>query len=135
MTLSEMHVGDSASFTKTITQTDVYNFAGVSGDFNPAHVDAISASKGMFGQPIAHGMLVASLISTVLGTKLPGPGVIYMGQELKFVRPVYYNDTVTATVTVKEIVPEKKKVVLDTICTNQDGATVISGTAVMRPPM
>ena len=135
MRLDELKVGDSGSFTKTITETDVYNFAGISGDFNPAHVNAVEASKGIFGERIAHGFLVGSLISTVVGTVMPGPGTIYMGQELKFLKPVRFGDTVTATVTVKEILTEKKRVIADTVCVNQNGETVISGTAVFRPPL
>jgi 3-hydroxybutyryl-CoA dehydratase len=135
MRLDELKVGDSGSFTKTITETDVYNFAGISGDFNPAHVNAVEASKGIFGERIAHGFLVGSLISTVVGTVMPGPGTIYMGQELKFLKPVRFGDTVTATVTVKEILTEKKRVIADTVCVNQKGETVISGTAVFRPPL
>ena len=135
MTLSELKVGDSGSFTKTITESDVYGFAGISGDFNPAHVNAVAASKGMFGERIAHGFLVGSLISTVVGTILPGPGTIYMGQEMKFLKPVRFGDTITATVTIREILYEKKKVLADTVCVNQNGDTVISGSAVFRPPL
>ena len=83
ITISEMKLGDSASFTKTVSEHDVYTYAGVSGDFNPAHVNEVEAQKGMFGKRIAHGMLSAGFISTVLGTQLPGPGTIYMGQELR----------------------------------------------------
>jgi len=95
----------------------------------------VEASKGIFGERIAHGFLVGSLISTVVGTVMPGPGTIYMGQELKFLKPVRFGDTVTATVTVKEILTEKKRVIADTVCVNQNGETVISGTAVFRPPL
>ena len=135
MTLSELKVGDSGSFTKTISEADVYGFAGISGDFNPAHVNAVEAAKGIFGERIAHGFLVGSLISTVVGTVMPGPGTIYMGQELKFLKPVRFGDTITATVTVREILTEKKRVIADTNCVNQNGETVISGEAVFRPPL
>ncbi|MBO4872996.1 MAG: MaoC family dehydratase [Lachnospiraceae bacterium] len=135
MTLSELKVGDSGSFTKTISESDVYGFAGISGDFNPAHVNAVEASKGIFGERIAHGFLVGSLISTVVGTVLPGPGTIYMGQNLKFLKPVRFGDTVTATVTIREILLDKKRVIADTFCVNQNGETVISGEAVFRPPL
>ena len=107
ITISEMKLGDSASFTKTVSEHDVYTYAGVSGDFNPAHVNEVEAQKGMFGKRIAHGMLSAGFISTVLGTQLPGPGTIYMGQELRFTKPVFFGDTITATVTVAELIPEK----------------------------
>ena len=134
ITISEMKVGDSASFTKTVSEHDVYTYAGVSGDFNPAHVNEVEAQKGMFGKRIAHGMLSAGFISTVLGTQLPGPGTIYMGQELRFTKPVFFGDTITATVTVAELIPEKNRAILDTVCTNQNGDAVIKGKATVMPP-
>lgn len=134
ITISEMELGDSASFTKTVSEHDVYTYAGVSGDFNPAHVNEVEAQKGMFGKRIAHGMLSAGFISTVLGTQLPGPGTIYMGQELRFTKPVFFGDTITATVTVAELIPEKNRAILDTVCTNQNGEVVIKGKATVMPP-
>ena len=134
ITISEMKVGDSASFTKNVSEHDVYTYAGVSGDFNPAHVNEVEAQKGMFGKRIAHGMLSAGFISTVLGTQLPGPGTIYMGQELRFTKPVFFGDTITATVTVAELIPEKNRAILDTVCTNQNGDVVIKGKATVMPP-
>ena len=134
ITINEMKIGDSASFTKTVTDTDVYMFAGISGDFNPAHVNQVEAEKGMFGKRIAHGMLSAGFISAVLGTMLPGPGTIYMGQELRFTKPVAIGDTITATVTVAEMIIEKNRVILDTVCTNQNGEIVIKGKATVMPP-
>ena len=134
ITISEMKVGDSASFTKTVSEHDVYTYAGVSGHFNPAHVNEVEAQKGMFGKRIAHGMLSAGFISTVLGTQLPGPGTIYMGQELRFTKPVFFGDTITATVTVAELIPEKNRAILDTVCTNQNGDVVIKGKATVMPP-
>lgn len=134
ITISEMKLGDSASFTKTVSEHDVYTYAGVSGDFNPAHVNEVEAQKGMFGKRIAHGMLSSGFISTVLGTQLPGPGTIYMGQELRFTKPVFFGDTITATVTVAELIPEKNRAILDTVCTNQNGEVVIKGKATVMPP-
>lgn len=134
ITISEMQVGDSASFTKTVSEHDVYTYAGVSGDFNPAHVNEVEAQKGMFGKRIAHGMLSVGFISTILGTQLPGPGTIYMGQELRFTKPVFFGDTITATVTVVELIPEKNRAILDTVCTNQNGEVVIKGKATVMPP-
>lgn len=134
ITINEMKIGDSASFTKTVSETDVYLFAGISGDFNPAHVNQTEAEKGMFGKRIAHGMLSAGFISAVLGTMLPGPGTIYMGQELRFTKPVAIGDTITATVTVAEMIIEKNRVILDTVCTNQNGEIVIKGKATVMPP-
>lgn len=134
ITINEMKIGDSASFTKTVSETDVYLFAGITGDFNPAHVNQVEAEKGMFGKRIAHGMLSAGFISAVLGTMLPGPGTIYMGQELRFTKPVAIGDTITATVTVAEMIIEKNRVILDTVCTNQNGEIVIKGKATVMPP-
>ena len=96
MTIQEMKIGDHASVTKTVSETDVYLFAGITGDLNPAHTNEVAASKTMFKTRIAHGMLGAGFISAVLGMYLPGPGTIYMGQELKFTKPVHIGDTVTA---------------------------------------
>lgn len=134
MTIRERKIGDQASTAKTISESDVYLFAGITGDHNPAHVNEVYASQTRFGRRIAHGILSAGLISAVLAMKLPGPGTIYLGQELKFVRPVYFGDTITATCTVSELLPEKNIARLETVCTNQDEAVVIKGTATVMPP-
>ena len=134
MTIRELKIGGQASTAKTISESDVYLFAGITGDHNPAHVNEVYASQTRFGRRIAHGILSAGLISAVLAMKLPGPGTIYLGQELKFVRPVYFGDTITATCTVSELLPEKNIARLETVCTNQDGAVVIKGTATVMPP-
>ena len=134
MTIQEMKIGDHASVTKTVSETDVYLFAGITGDLNPAHTNEVAASKTMFKTRIAHGMLGAGFISAVLGMYLPGPGTIYMGQELKFTNPVHIGDTVTATATVEEIILEKNRVILDTTVVNQDGEVVIKGKATVMPP-
>lgn len=134
MTTQEMKIGDHASVTKTVSETDVYLFAGITGDLNPAHTNEVAASKTMFKTRIAHGMLGAGFISAVLGMYLPGPGTIYMGQELKFTKPVHIGDTVTATATVEEIILEKNRVILDTTVVNQDGEIVIKGKATVMPP-
>ncbi|MDR1807752.1 MAG: MaoC family dehydratase [Propionibacteriaceae bacterium] len=133
MYYDEMKVGDSASFAKTITDTDIYNFAGVTGDFNPAHVNQVYAAATPFGGRIAHGMLCGSLFSTVFGTQMPGLGSIYVAQSLSFRAPVKPGDTITATVTVKELA-EKGRVIFDTTATNQDGTVVITGEATLLPP-
>jgi len=133
-TVSEMKIGDFAEFTKTVTESDVYQFAGITGDFNPAHINEEYAKNTMFKTRIAHGMLSAGFISTVLGTKLPGPGTIYLKQELAFIAPVKIGDTVTARVEVKELIPEKNRVILRTVCRNQDGKDVLDGEAVMMAP-
>jgi 3-hydroxybutyryl-CoA dehydratase len=126
---SEIKVGDTAQFSKTITETDVYNYAGVVGEFNPMHINAEVAKKGPFEQRVAHGMISAGLISTVLGTDLPGPGTIYLGQELSFRAPVFFGDTLTATLEVTEKREEKNIVRLSTIVTKQDGTEVTTGVA------
>lgn len=133
-TIDTIQIGDSASFTKTVTEADVILYAGISGDLNPAHINDEHAKGSMFGQRIAHGMLSAGFISAVLGMYLPGPGTIYMGQELRFVKPVYIGDTVTATATVSERIVEKNRLKLETVVTNQRGETVITGTATVMPP-
>lgn len=134
LTIDQINIGDSASFSKTVTESDVILFAGVTGDFNPAHVNAEYAKTGMFGQRIAHGMLSAGFISNVLANQLPGPGTIYLGQELRFTKPVFFGDTVTATVTVIEKNEEKNRLKLDTTVTNQKGEKVITGVATVMPP-
>lgn len=118
-TIDTIQIGDFAVFSKTISESDVYLYAGISGDFNPAHVNAVEAEKGMFGERIAHGMLTASFISTVLGTHLPGPGTIYLGQELSFKRPVKFGDTIEAKVEVIERIVEKNRLILRTTCTDR----------------
>lgn len=134
LTIDEIQVGDSATFEKTITETDVYMYAGISGDINPAHINEEFMKKSMFKGRIVHGMLTAGLVSAVLGTQLPGPGTIYLGQEIKFKAPVRFNDTVKATVKVIEKLQEKNRLVLETICENQEGTIVFSGKATVMPP-
>jgi 3-hydroxybutyryl-CoA dehydratase len=134
LTIQEIQIGDVSMFTKTVTEADITLYAGLSGDFNPAHVNAVEAEKGMFGRRIAHGMLSAGFISTVLGTQLPGPGTIYMGQELRFVKPVFIGDTVTAVCTVVERIEEKNRIKLETVVKNQNGENVITGFATVMPP-
>lgn len=125
-------VGQSASFTKTISEYDVYGFAGIVGDYNSVHINKVEAQKSIFGERIAHGMLGASLISTVLGMKLPGPGTVYLEQNLKFKRPVYFGDTITAVVVVSEIMnPQKGIYKLETIVKNQKEEIVTDGYAVV----
>ena len=132
--INEISIGDSASFQKTITETDVYLFAGITGDFNPAHLNDIEAKKTIFGERIVHGMLTASLISAVLGVQFPGPGTIYLGQDLIFKAPVKFGDTVKATVKVIKIIKQKNIVKLKTFCTNQKGQIVVEGLATVMPP-
>ncbi len=133
-TYDEINIGDTASFTKTMSETDIYLFAGITGDLNPAHVDAVSAADGMFKQRIAHGMLSGSFISTVLAMKLPGPGTIYLGQELSFRGPVFIGDTITAKVECTEKLEQRKWLKFKTTVTNQDGKLVVDGNATVIPP-
>lgn len=132
-TIHDMKPGDGAEFTKTVSESDVYGFAGITGDFNPAHIDEEYAKGTFFKKRIAHGMLSAGFISTVLGTRLPGAGAVYMKQELSFLAPVYIGDTITARAEVVEVQVEKNRVTLRTTCTNQDGKVVLDGTALMSP--
>jgi phosphotransacetylase/acyl dehydratase len=133
-TFDELAVGESASLSHTVTQRDIDLFAAATGDVNPAHVDPAYAATGMFHHVIIHGIWGAGLISAVLGTRLPGPGTIYLGQELRFRRPVGIGDTITATLTVREKRAERGDVTLDCVCINQDGKAVITGTAEVRAP-
>ncbi len=134
LTIDQMHVGQYALLEKTITDADVYIFAGVTGDMNPVHLDDLYASCSIFQHRIVHGGLVASLFSTVLGTTLPGIGTIYLKQESKFVKPVFIGDTVQIKVEVKELNLEKNRVTLLTTATNQNGDKVVVGEAVVMPP-
>jgi 3-hydroxybutyryl-CoA dehydratase len=124
-------VGQRAAFSKTITEADIQAFAQLSGDRNPLHLDDAFARRSRFGRPVAHGVLVAGVISAVLGNVLPGPGAIYLSQTLKFLRPVFPGDTVTATVEVTAYREDKGIVTLQTICTNQAGLKVVDGEAVL----
>lgn len=133
-TIEELQVGQAASFSKTISESDVYMFAGVTGDVNPAHVNEAYAQTTPFKTRIAHGILSAGLISAVLGTQLPGPGAIYASQTLKFTAPVHIGDTITAKATIKELIPERNRAIVETVCRNQDGIVVTMGEAVLLPP-
>lgn len=128
--LEDLTVGMSESYAKTVTEADIVLYAGVSGDTNPVHINQAFAEKTMFKGRIAHGMLSAAFISTVLGTKLPGPGAIYVSQNLKFKAPVYIGDTVEARATVKEVITEKRRVILETVCLVND-KVVLEGEAML----
>ncbi len=132
--IDQLQPGMSASIAKTVTEADIILFAGISTDVNPAHIDEEYSKGTMFGGRIAHGMLSAGFISAVLANKLPGPGTIYLSQTLKFKAPVRPGDTVTATVTVKEVNVAKNRVTLDTVCTVA-GKVVIEGESLMMPPV
>nr|WP_258929063.1 MaoC family dehydratase [Desulfoferrobacter suflitae] len=129
-----MKVGAAAQFAKTVSEVDVYLYAGLSDDFNPAHINEAHARKPVFKTRIAHGMPAAGFISAVLGTQLPAPGSIYIRQELNFLAPVHMGDTITARVEVVEVDNGKKRVRMRTTCVNQNSETVLDGEAVVSPP-
>jgi 3-hydroxybutyryl-CoA dehydratase len=131
--IEELSVGMTALFAKTVTEADIVLFAGISGDINPVHLNHEFATETMFEGRIAHGMLTAGFISTVIGTKLPGPGAIYLKQSLNFRAPVRAGDTVRARTTIKEIVPEKRRVVMETVATVGD-RVVLDGEATILVP-
>ena len=130
----EINVGDSTSLTRTLRAEDIQLFAIMSGDINPAIVDRDFANSGMFREVIAHGMWSASLISTTLGTQFPGPGTILVDQSIRFVKPVTIGDTITITVTVKQMFAHNHHILFDCNCTNQDGLQVVTGTAEVLAP-
>lgn len=130
----DLYVGQTAAFSKTITEVDVVMFAGISGDTNPLHLSEDFASQTMFGGRIAHGMLTGSLISTLIGTRLPGPGCAYMGQSLRFNAPVRLGDTVNTRATITSLNEEKARAEMDTICMVGD-EVVIEGTALVKVPV
>lgn len=130
----ELGVGDSACLVRTLSERDITLFAVMSGDVNPAHVDEEYAKSAMFHEVIAHGMWVGALISTILGTMLPGPGTIYLAQSLRFLHPVGLGDEVKVIVTVMELHPENCRSILDCKVINQDGETVVIGTAEVIAP-
>lgn len=132
MDIANFKIGQSGSFSKTLTQSDVYMYAGISGDFNPVHVNSVEAETSIFGRQVVHGMLTASLISTVIGTVMPGNGSIYLGQDLKFVKPVFFGDTITAVVTVVGIDEKRKILELRTQEFNQNQDLVVDGTAKVK---
>ena len=127
----EIHIGDKASFTKTISESDVYQFAGITGDFNPVHVNSEYANQTIFKERVVHGILTAGFVSAVLGTKLPGTDTIYLSQKVDFKAPVKIGDTVTAEVEVLEKKDRKKIIRLRTIVKNQLDEIVVDGEAVV----
>jgi 3-hydroxybutyryl-CoA dehydratase len=133
--IRELKIGDSAQISKKIAETDINDFARVTGDFNPLHLDQAYAEKTIFKGRIAHGLLSMGLLSTILGNILPGHGTIYLSHEVKFLAPVRIGDTITARVEVIELLPEKNRAKFKTTCTNQDGKVVVDGVAWGMPPM
>ena len=128
-TFEDLHVGQQASFSKTITEADISHFVAITGDVNPLHVDREFAARTFFGQRVVQGLLSASLLSTVIGMLLPGTGAIYRSQTLEFLRPVYIGDTLTACCEIVEIDREKELIRMDAKIDRQDGETVIRGSS------
>lgn len=131
--IEQMEVGQSAFMSKTVTEADIVMFAGVTGDFNPAHIDAEYAAASMFKERIAHGMLSAGFISATIAMKLPGPGSIYLSQNLKFKAPVFIGNTVKTTVTITAINEKRKIVELETVCTVAGKPVVLGKATLMKP--
>ncbi|VEF48137.1 maoC family protein [Bacillus freudenreichii] len=127
-------VGQKAQFSRTITESDLVQFAGLSGDFNPIHVDRQYAEGTFFGERISHGLLTASFLSRLLGMQLPGPGSVYVSQTLKFTKPVYIGDTITAKAEIIEVNNNRRLVTLRTTCLNQHGSVVLDGEGIMKLP-
>jgi len=133
-TIDKLNIGDTAKFAKTVSESDIYLYAGITGDFNPAHINEDYAKNTFFKTRIAHGMLSAGFISTVIGNELPGTGSIYVKQDLRFLAPVRIGDTITARVEVIEIMDGKNRVRLKTVCVNQEDTQVLDGEAIVSPP-
>ena len=131
--IEDLDVGMSAFYSRTITEADIVLFAGISGDFNPLHLNREFAEKSMFGGCISHGMLTASLISTVVGTKLPGPGAIYVSQNLRFLAPVRIGDTVIARAAISHLNEERRRATFETVCMVGD-IKVLDGEAILMVP-
>ena len=132
-TIDDLKIGQQAEYSKIISREDVIQFAELTGDMNPLHLDEEYAAGTMFGKPLVHGAMLSGLISAVLGMKLPGPGALYASQELKYLKPVFIGDTVTAFVEVKEIFKDNNRVIFRTGCTNQSRELVAEGISLLLP--
>jgi 3-hydroxybutyryl-CoA dehydratase len=133
LTIEDIEVGDSAQVVRRATDEDILAFVESVGDYNPIHADPEYASTTIFKEPIAPGIWTAGLISAVIGTRLPGPGAIYLSQELKFLKPVLFGDVITARAEVVEVMRERNRMRLRTVCTNQRGDEVLTGEALVMP--
>lgn len=133
LTIDAIEAGDSAEITRLASDGDIAGFVAAVGDYNPVHSDKAYAAGTMFGEPIAPGIWTAGLISAVIGTRLPGPGAIYLSQDLKFLRPVKIGDVISARVTVLETNRDKNRMRLKTVCANQRGEEVLTGEALVMP--
>lgn len=133
ITIEDVRVGDTAQIVRRVDDGDIASFVDAVGDYNPVHADRDYAATTMFKKPIAPGIWTAGLISSVIGTRLPGPGAIYLAQELKFLKPVYFGDVITARVEVLEVLRERNRIRLKTVCENQRGEEVLTGEALVMP--
>jgi acyl dehydratase len=134
-TIEELAIGEFVELTRVAAPNNVAAFLGAIGDDNPVHSDRAFAASTPFEQPIAPGMWTSGLLSAAIGTMLPGPGSIYIKQDLQFLRPVYFGDTITAHVEIVEMIPERNRVRLSTTCANSDGEAVLAGGAWVLPPL
>jgi 3-hydroxybutyryl-CoA dehydratase len=132
-TIDDIHIGDKANFTKTISEMDIYLFAGITGDLNPAHVNAEYARTTFFKERIAHAQLTVGLLSTVIGMQLPGPGTVIVSQSIAFKAPVYIGDTITAEIKVIEKDIDHNRLTLEGSCNNQRGVLVSHGEFIVSP--
>jgi 3-hydroxybutyryl-CoA dehydratase len=135
LTIGQLEIGQCHESKVTITEEMIERFAEASGDDNPIHLDEEYAKQSIFKARVAHGMLLGGVISGVLGTRFPGVGTIYLSQTLKFLKPAFIGDEIALRVTVMETIPEKNRVRMETVCINQNGDTVLSGEAVIMPPV
>lgn len=134
LTIDQLAVGDSAEFSKTVTETDIALFAAISGDFNPLHVNAEFAKSSRFGARVAHGPIMLALAAGVLGNRLPGIGAIAVSNHIEYRRPVYIGDTITSRAEVAALDPERNRATIGLVWTNQNGELVAEGEAVVIPP-
>lgn len=134
MNINELRAGDTASLMRIVTDDDVRCFAEITGDYNPIHMDEAWAAETPLQGRIVHGMLLAGYVSSVIANKLPGPGTVYLGQELRFMHPARIGDEITATVRVRKVLPEQNTVVLAVSCVNQSGQRLATGAATVQPP-
>jgi len=133
LTIEDIRVGDTAQVVRRVDDGDVASFVDAVGDYNPVHADREYAATTMFKEPIAPGIWTAGLISSVIGTRLPGPGAIYLAQDLKFLKPVLFGDVITARVEVVEVLSGRNRVRMKTVCSNQRGEEVLTGEALVMP--
>lgn len=133
-TINDLSIGDSEQIQKKVTERDINQFAEITGDKNPVHLDEKYAKNSIFKNKVAHGMLTASLFSNILGNKFPGNGTIYLKQSLTFCKPVYVNEMITAKIIVKDINYDKQQVLFETFCYNEKNEIVIKGEALVMPP-